>query len=248
MQFDLSQVKMSYHDRNRGLKLPEEPSEELAELIGILAGDGHADFHPGTYDYLLQINGHLFDDREYYQTYVQPLIKHLFNIKLREVHRASDTSIILTRKSKGILSFLKVIGFRKKDCIITIPPWIINNPRYTEAFMRGIFDTDGGLSLKKDHGRLEKYPVIAIGLKDTKTVFYLMIWTKIRNVPFYFGSRISKWKYKSEIRKAKQFYIQINGYKNIGKWMQTIGSSNPHKLKKIKCGWLDLNQRQIQYR
>src|SRR3989344_6968059 len=231
MRFDLSQIKMSYHDINRKITLPAETSEELAELIGILAGDGHVDFHPKCYDYIVQINGHLHDDLEYYQTYVQPLIKILFNIKLREVHRSSDTSIILTRKSKGIVSYLTAIGFKKKGCIITIPQWIINNPIYTTKFIRGLYDTDGGLSLK----RKRNYPVLSLGLKDIKTVLYLAVWTKLREIPYYFGFRWSYWEHNGQTKKGLQAYIQISGIKNITKWIKIVGVSNQKKIK--KCGW-----------
>ena len=45
MEFDLSNVKLSYNDIRRGLILPKEPSKELAEFIGILAGDGYVSFN-----------------------------------------------------------------------------------------------------------------------------------------------------------------------------------------------------------
>lgn len=41
MKFELSQVKYSHYDTKRGIKLPENPSIELAELVGIILGDGH---------------------------------------------------------------------------------------------------------------------------------------------------------------------------------------------------------------
>ena len=64
MKFDLSKVKISYVDRKEGLTLPQETSVELAEFIGILAGDGHVGHHT-DYHHSVEISGHKIDDIEY---------------------------------------------------------------------------------------------------------------------------------------------------------------------------------------
>ena len=40
MKFDLSEIKLSRKDVLRGLRFPSEMSEQLAEDIGIMIGDG----------------------------------------------------------------------------------------------------------------------------------------------------------------------------------------------------------------
>ena len=57
MEFDLSEIKLSCYDIKRGLDLPNKPSEELAEFIGILAGDGYINFDPKKYSYIIDIAG-----------------------------------------------------------------------------------------------------------------------------------------------------------------------------------------------
>jgi hypothetical protein len=81
LKFDLSHIEFSHYDKKRGLKLPKEPSEELAEFIGIVLGDGNIfSYKKGKKIgyYSIRIAG---DSKyNYLKEYVSDLIKKLFNV------------------------------------------------------------------------------------------------------------------------------------------------------------------------
>ena len=78
MKFNLSKVKLSDNDIKRGLVLPKQPSEELAEFIGILTGDGYINYYPYQYKYLLEIAGDSRLDKDYLTIYVENLVYFRF--------------------------------------------------------------------------------------------------------------------------------------------------------------------------
>ena len=57
MEFDLSDIKFSQPDVLKGLKLPNNPSPQLAYLCGILTGDGSIFERKSKNDYGLKCVG-----------------------------------------------------------------------------------------------------------------------------------------------------------------------------------------------
>src|SRR3989344_5347737 len=236
MKFDLSKVKISYVDRKEGLTLPQETSVELAEFIGILAGDGHVGHHT-DYHHSVEISGHKIDDIEYYQ-YVKNMFVKLFNLNIRLIEVKNQLTIKLKRQSVGILSFLELIGYKKIHCIIKVPDWIWLDEKYSKAFIKGLFDTDGSLPLKKNRGKFNYYPVMTLMLKDKILVKTVSDWLKEKEVPLYFGETTSFDKRNGNI--YERATIQISGFKNVGEYVDLIGISNPKNIKKWKmclCGF-----------
>ena len=147
MKFDLSNVVMSYVDKRIKLVLPERPSEELAELIGALPGDVYVGSSRG-YHHEIRIAGHIEDDPPYL-IYLGSLIAFLFNIRMSLIKRDEINTAYLLKRSKGMLSFLKTIGYSKKRGIIKIPNWIWKEKKFSINFIRGLFDTDGCMRFNK---------------------------------------------------------------------------------------------------
>ncbi len=133
----------------RFINIPNKKSEELAELLGILYGDGYMNLY-NKHHYFIEIAGHAEDDFEYHTIYIKNLIKSIFevtpNFKIRKDQKTLYTQI----NSKKIFYFLERVGIPKgkKEKLIT-PPWIKNNPKYFIAFIRGLYDTDGSVILRK---------------------------------------------------------------------------------------------------
>ncbi len=230
MMFDLSKVELSYRDLPAGVKLPTEPSPELAEFIGILAGDGYVARYGKGNNNLISIAGHMRDDRMYLN-YVNNLIELLFGIKFKLRIQENITTIDLYRRSQGISQFLTAIGYEKIHCIMKIPDWIWVNEKYSIAFIRGFFDTDGSLCLKNNHGKYKFYPVVDITSKDKHMIELIARWAtkyEIRNNVLddsYVDKRTNK--------RYTKFKLQISGCKNTLKWTDIIGSSNPTKQRRI---------------
>ncbi len=229
MKFDFSNVVLSYVDKKIGTALPKESSPELAELIGILAGDGCVSCSKPGKNNRVEVVFNIKDELPHME-YVKALFKIIFNLAYSVQLRPSKGIAVLTKRSLGVFTFLRAIGYGKIKCIITVPDWIWENKNEAAAFVRGVFDTDGSLSLKRNHGKYEFYPVVGITLKDEKVIRKLGKWASENNIPNYVGDA-SYFDKRTNKRYAK-FNLQISGYKNVGKWMTLVGSNNQKHLNK----------------
>lgn len=141
----------------RPVKFPHE-SEELAELVGIFMGDGHV----GEYQSSIVTNSKT--DLPH-ALFVRRLIRRLFNISVGMRIRTDVKACELVISSKEICRFFREQGITGNKVLrgVTIPLWIQRNRIYTEAFTRGLFDTDGCVFLDTHRikGKIYKHVGIA---------------------------------------------------------------------------------------
>jgi len=130
---------------------PKE-SEQLAELFGIILGDGHIHKHvkENARCYSIQVTGDSRNDFDYLSNYTSSLIKNIFKErpKLKKVPNVNAIFIILYGKS--IVEFIIRKGIKagnKKINNQDIPNWITKNDKYLKACIRGLIDTDGSVHL-----------------------------------------------------------------------------------------------------
>ncbi|MFH1849057.1 MAG: hypothetical protein ABH879_02620 [archaeon] len=97
-----SQYVLSIKDKRRNLKFPKR-SSDLAEFIGIITGDGYANYYPSQEKYLIEIAGHSELDSRYLKGYVQDLVVKLFNIQ----------PTVYTRNDQKCM-YLRIIKIRRK--------------------------------------------------------------------------------------------------------------------------------------
>jgi len=202
------------------VKLPEL-NEELAEFMGIIAGDGYL-FKKNNRGF--GIVGNPKKDMPYFLK-IQKMAKNLFNkdIKIFERSRGLRTVVY----SNNIFDFLtKEYGLpfgKGKCCRIFIPEKIIKNTKLTNSFIRGIVDTDGSIFMS-NKPRSPNYPSIEI----TTTSKILAFQIKEHLVKQRF--RVAKiWSCKSK-NKLTVYRIPLNGKQNVRSWLDKIGFSNPYKL------------------
>ncbi|MBS3051435.1 MAG: hypothetical protein J4400_04785 [Candidatus Aenigmarchaeota archaeon] len=225
---------ITYGDKRKGLQLPVVLSEELAEFLGIMTGDGSINkyrFKGGTAsEYSISITCSFTDDKEYIDNFIVPLIFRVFNIKLKPVKLKGQNTIRIITRSKGLFYFLKDIGFNigPKDNI-EIPKFILKNKKFIIPFIRGLFDTDGSVSLKKQG---HNYPVISVKQKSRKLVEQLELILKEMGFSMYT-------EYDTIVNDNRGFSskgsrIYINGRKNAKNWMGKIGFHNPKHIRKVE--------------
>lgn len=134
-------------DRKKELKLPREMSKELAEFIGIHFGDGCMHISNFTYRIYYSFN---VRDKEYV-FYVKNLFYSLFNANMKLEERISRNTISLYLHSKTLCTFfntvLKIPFGPKKE--LSIPDYIRSNEEYLRNFLRGLFDTDGCITVQR---------------------------------------------------------------------------------------------------
>ncbi len=239
MRFKIQQNQLSDIDKKEHRHFPRAPSEKLAEIIGILAGDGHVGCHT-KYGYLIEVAGHVKDDLAYFD-HVKSLMQFLFNVEMKLRIKKSINTAYLSKGSKGIVSFFYAIGYQKKNCIIQIPSWVWEKDVWTRSLIRGLFDTDGSISLKKNHGKFEFYPVVSIALKDKALLGCIATILHSQGFPLSFWNE-SYYDMRTHKRYTKA-KIQISGYRNVTRWFQIIGSSNPKH--KEKWGGRDLQSKAL---
>ena len=210
------------------LILPTEFSEELAEETGIHIGDGGMNVYKykkkNHWEYVH--SSHLVDDREYRQ-YVKILMKKLYNLEPYEKIQRKCAVLVYTRKD--LVLFKKNIGLPmgKKENI-RIPDWILKNEKFKISCVRGIVDTDGCIRFRKPFkGKIHNYPHIKVTIKSEILI------KQLNEIFIDFGLKPSINKEKIRYSRPNVLYtVNLNGVKNVNRYVELIGFSNNKHLDK----------------
>lgn len=212
----------------RDITLPKQ-SEKLAEFLGILYGDGYMNKYSNN-TYLIEIAGHSEKDIDYHQNFIKKSCKELFSIIPKLIIRKDQNTLYSRIISKKIFLFLESIGMPKgKKKNLSIPLWIKYDSAYLKAFIRGVYDTDGSIILRKRKQN-------SVSLKMKSKVLVNEIKEALEQNDYFIAHNIEK---RDDERgfSSTTYCIRINRKEMIKRFMQEIGSSNPYKLKK----WWDGN-------
>jgi DNA-binding transcriptional regulator WhiA len=203
-----------------------EISPELAELVGALIGDGF--IYNNFNKYRIGFTGNQINDKAYFD-FLKGLILKVWNKEAKIKERWRGLRIVIN--SKEAVTFLineLKLPFGEGKCEkVTIPKEIIDDWGLAKYAIRGIVDTDGSVFVAKKPG-IDKYPSIEITTVSSKLALQL------KNILEKQGFRVAKiWAYKSKFKKGRITYkVPLNGKKNIIKWINEIGFSNPYKLQR----------------
>jgi intein/homing endonuclease len=222
----------SYNDVKRNVIYPEN-SEKLAELVGIIFGDGSMNIYKNSnkVEAILAVSGHSTDDNEYLVDYVSELIKNLFGITPTTKFKKGQNTMYLRIGSKGIVNFLMSKGVKlspKEN--LKIPNWIIENKLYMVSFLRGLIDTDGSLAIKRKGRKYPYYPTIKITSKCKPFIEFLSIYLNKEGFSHYSFFDVDSKRYNQTFKISG---MEFNGYSKLIYWMDNIGFHNPKHLNKI---------------
>ncbi len=208
--------------RLKPILLTKKYSEELAEFIGIMLGDGNIKLpKKGDRGYRIRICGNSETDRDYLLNYVNPLSIKLFGVEFSIYYHPCSKAIYLTKSNKHLYYTLLHFGLKpgnKKINSVSIPNWIFSNKKYIKACIRGLLDTDGSVSKHKNRN-------------------YTLIWFKsaipnlrkdFSNSMDILGYRIAKWTGQTD---TLQTCIAARGM--LRKYKEEIGFSNPKHERKF---------------
>ena len=208
-------------------------NENIAELMGILTGDGFINYYSKNRAYVIDISGNKAKDFDYHKNFIGLLVEELFNFKPK-IYFVNNQKAIRTRIcSKDIFNSVKEYGFpigRKEE--ISIPSWITNNKLFFRRFIRGVFDTDGCLCLKQKEGK--KYPVISISSKSKSLLILIKSFLECCKISSYLDKYDSKIEMRTYKKDWNVYKLQINGKKNISLFFDIIGSKNQRNLIKYQ--------------
>lgn len=231
----MNEIKLSKNDIKRGLSLPNEYSEQLAEYIGILAGDGYINFDAKKYSYIIEIAGNKILDKDYLENYIKSLVKKLFNLDCKVYYKKNGNTTNIRILSKGLFFYLVDLGFKNgKKEQIGVPDWILKDDKLMLAFIKGLIDTDGSLMLIKKKSKISDfYPVISLKLKSKVLINQVGNFLKSQG----FSANIIEDEVKFDKRINKSTIISsliVSGRKNLHFWMKTISFRNKKHIDKYE--------------
>ncbi len=201
----------------RTIALPEN-SEALAELLGILAGDGHV----GTYQTTVTTNSET--DYEHAK-YTQRLFEKLFAIPVKISQRKNQKACVVTVSSKSVCRFLVKKGMIQGNKIrlgVRIPGWVRLHKNFRLAFVRGLFDTDGSVYLDTHRIKGHTYQNIAMMFSNRSSFLLNDFKSTLKSLQLH---PTQKTKYAVFLRRRR----------DIQQYFELIGSSNPKHSRKIQA-------------
>jgi len=189
-------------------------SKELAELFGIILGDG------SITNAQIRISLDRFADNRY-ATFVAKLIKLTLGEGPSKFNRESTIELYLS--GVELIKLLEKMGLERGNKVahqVKIPEWIMENQNYACACLRGLFDTDGGIYIHK-HGR-GKWRWNNLGWCFTNHSLPLVV--DVKRILVSNGI-----KPRGDERRVFLYAIS-----EIRKFMEIVGSSNPKNTDKYR--------------
>jgi len=192
--------------------------EKLAELVGIILGDGSINIYKNHKR--LKITSHSEDIE--YAAYISSLFIELFNVKPIVKFRKKENTLDIFVFKREIIYYFLNLGMKKspKPNRAIIPEKFLEK-KLSKFILRGLFDTDGSVVITNNNGTT--YPRLEIKISESpmqKQVIKL-----IKEYGFRFGV------YNVNDHTVR---IQMNGKEQLKKWTKEIGFSNQKHIKKIR--------------
>jgi len=200
-------------------------SKELAELVGIIMGDGN--IYRKYNKYRIGFVGDIVNDKLYFD-YIKSLIEKEWKKEARIFIGGRGIRIVINSK-ETCLMLINDLGLpfgEGKGEKVTIPKIIAKDWNLVRHTIRGIIDTDGSVFVSKKP-RIEKYPCIEISTTSPKLA------EQLKQILEERGFRVNKIrKSMSKLSKLVTNRIVLNGKENLRKLVNEIGFSNPYKLER----------------
>lgn len=130
--------KNKYLNKNRNVYTPKRHSGNLAELFGILLGDGHI----SRFQTIVTLGNKEFE----YALYIAQLFKKVVGQEGTILRvKGGYYNVVINSKDLATWFISQGLTSNKVQNQVAAPSWIINNPKYAKRFLRGFFDTDGSV-------------------------------------------------------------------------------------------------------
>ena len=192
-------------------------SKNLAELLGIFWGDGHAGVFQSSF-----VTSSV-TDREH-AIFVHKLIRRLFRVEVTWKERTTAHAIELIISSVTFGKQLVKLGMPLGNKLaeggkrLHIPMWIKDNETYAKAFVRGLFDTDGCVAIDKHRIKGKEYAYVTWTITSASD-------TLLQDVALLLRS----WGIRATLT-STQNSVFVRRQADVAKFFKTVGSSNPKHI------------------
>jgi intein/homing endonuclease len=197
---------------------------EIAELCGIILGDGHLHNSANR----IVITGSL-DDAEYHKQVVSRLFTENFDVKPIYFEQRQKNAHYLQIESKKCIDYFLGLGLERGSKEDIQAPCFINNDRLRMHFLRGLFDTDGWIKFSSQKTKSYYYPRIRLTAKESRLAYQIGDMLKL------LGFHFSVW--KDQRTENTILTYEISGKDNALRWFEVIQPHNPKHLKRYSA-WL----------
>ena len=228
---------MATHNRNHtGFKTRTSitkplHSEELAEFMGILVGDGHLS------KYQVSVTTNAKTDRRH-ALFIKKLTERLFKLKATLTYRDDENSVAIVASSRTLVEFLHRQGMPVGNKIknrLAMPPWVQKTRLYREAFLRGLFDTDGCIYLDTHRINGTFYGHLSWTITSYADTLTTGVLETLRTLGYTPTHRVS------------QRSIYLRRQKEIRRYFATTGTHNPKHAKRYQI-FLGRVRRMVRHR
>ena len=196
---------------------------DFYEVIGAFIGDGFLNKYGNSY--FIGFAGDSRYDLDYYKNKIIPPISKLFNRK--PYIRIKGNCLSVTFHSKNLF-YILIKRFHmpkgKKVYTVKIPEEILKDKSKLIYTLRGIFDTDGCIFVDKRKTYKKLYPRIALQLTNKPIIEQIYLALTSLNIKCGIAKKA----------RGNAYTIQINGFREVEKYLNTIGFSNKRHLNRIK--------------
>ncbi len=129
--------KAGFNNKRSDVLIPKKYTDDLAEFVGVLLGDGH--IAPTQITVTL-------GKKDEFIPYVKKLIKRIFGIEARNTKSKDGDTTIYFGSVEAVRYFLKMgLVAHKVKSQVDIPKWIFKKRKFMRRVLRGLFDTDGSV-------------------------------------------------------------------------------------------------------
>jgi len=209
--------------RNRGVLpqikpfwRPEVYSEQLAEFVGVMLGDGSL----GPQQWSITLNS--IKDKEY-ADFVRGMIRELFGFEPGFTKRKDSNALVITGSGHYSVDYFVHLGLKvgnKVNLQVDVPEWIKSDLKLCISCVRGLIDTDGGVFMHK----------YIVGGKE---YYYRKISFSNRSVPLLLFvedvlTRVGLTPKKRMESENKQVWLY--NYHEVEEYLRCVGTHNPRLL------------------
>lgn len=181
----------------------------LAELIGIILGDGCV----APYQVQICFNR---SKEQVHKQHICTTIMRLFALHPSVYYRHHENAGYIVVSSIALTEYLTEMGLRRYPK--RIPRWILQSPRYRQACVRGLVDTDGSIFIHRYRVNGKWYEYLKLSFDNRSPMLLAEV------------ARILKRAGLSPRIESDQ-KVMLDRQRDVQWYLDNIGSSNPVKLR-----------------